>query len=161
RDAVVLDMTGYNAMTLDAEHKVLRVQAGARWHDIQTYLHPRFAVKAMQSTDIFTVGGSIAVNAHGMDHRAGSLGRTVRSMRVMLPDGQIVQVSRTERPELFDLVVGGYGLFGVVLDADLDVVDNALYRSERRIISYKDFPEVFSAELDADPSYALMYGHLS
>jgi len=42
-------------------------------------------VKAMQSTDIFTVGGSISVNAHGMDHRAGSVGETVRTMRIMLP----------------------------------------------------------------------------
>jgi len=25
----------------------------------------------MQSTDIFSVGGSISVNAHGMDHQAG------------------------------------------------------------------------------------------
>jgi hypothetical protein len=65
RNAIVLDMTRFNRMSLDAEQRVLIVQAGATWHDIQTYLHPRFAVKAMQSTDIFTVGGSISVNAHG------------------------------------------------------------------------------------------------
>jgi hypothetical protein len=65
RNAIVLDMTRFNRMSLDAEQRVLTVQAGATWHDIQTYLHPRFAVKAMQSTDIFTVGGSISVNAHG------------------------------------------------------------------------------------------------
>jgi FAD/FMN-containing dehydrogenase len=78
-----------------------------------------YAVKAMHSTDIFTVGGSIAVNAHGMDHQAGSVGRTVRSMRVLLPDGTIQRASPTENQELFNLVVGGYGLFGIVLDADL------------------------------------------
>ena len=66
---VVLDMRSFNAMTLDPPARVLRVQSGATWHDIQERLHPRFAVKAMQSTDLFTVGGSISVNAHGMDHQ--------------------------------------------------------------------------------------------
>ena len=76
----VLDMTRFNAHPLDAERRIVTVQSGATWHDIQHQLHPRFAVKAMQSTDIFTVGGSISVNAHGMDHRAG-LGRRRASAR--------------------------------------------------------------------------------
>jgi FAD/FMN-containing dehydrogenase len=88
----------------------------------------------MQSTDIFTVGGSIAVNAHGMDHRAGAVGKTIRSMRVMLADGSIQRVSRTENPELFNLVVGGYGLFGIVLDVQLDITDNEIYETSRDVI---------------------------
>ena len=36
------------------------------------------------------VGGSISVNAHGMDHRAGALIGSIRSLRVMLADGQVV-----------------------------------------------------------------------
>jgi FAD/FMN-containing dehydrogenase len=158
---VVLDMTRFNRMSLDPATKVLTVQTGATWHDIQSYLHPRFAVKAMQSTDIFTVGGSIAVNAHGMDHRAGSVGSTVRAMRVMLPDGSLREVSRDREPELFRLIVGGYGLFGIVLEADLDVVDNVLYASERRLVDYRDFPRLFREELAPDPTLGLMYGHLS
>ncbi|MGE5836410.1 MAG: FAD-binding oxidoreductase, partial [Acidobacteriota bacterium] len=105
RGALVLDMTRFNRMTLDESQPILRVESGATWHAIQNYLHPKFAVKAMQSTDIFTVGGSISVNAHGMDHRAGSVGRTLRAMRVMLADGSIRHVSRSEEPELFGLVV--------------------------------------------------------
>jgi len=31
----------------------------------------------MQSTDIFSVGGSISVNAHGMDHQAGALAKSI------------------------------------------------------------------------------------
>src|SRR5439155_8723844 len=127
----------------------------------QEQLHPRLAVKAMQSTDIFTVGGSIAVNAHGMDHRAGSIAGTVRSLRVMLADGSVRTVTRAADPELFGLVVGGYGLFGIVLDAVIDVTDNVLYRSERRTISYRDFPRLYAEELQPDPAVQLLYAHLS
>ena len=71
----MLDMRRLNAIALDPARRTVTVGAGATWHDIQNAIHPRFAVKAMQSTDIFTVGGSISVNAHGMDHRAGALMR--------------------------------------------------------------------------------------
>jgi len=161
RHGIVLDMTRFNRMSLDAAARVLTVQSGATWHDIQNLLHPRFAVKAMQSTDIFTVGGSISVNAHGMDHRVGAIGRTVRAMRLMLADGSVHTVSRTENPELFRLVVGGYGLFGVILDADLEVTDNTVYRSERRIVAARDFPVLFEKDLASDARLALMYAHLS
>ena len=161
RNALVLDMTKFNQMSLDETHKVLTVQSGATWHDIQNFLHPKFAVKAMQSRDIFTLGGSISVNAHGMDHQAGSVGSTIRSMRVMLPDGSIVQASRTENAELFDLVVGGYGLFGVILDVELEVTDNVVYEIDYQYIDYAKFPEIFDDELMPNPELGLFYGHLS
>jgi FAD/FMN-containing dehydrogenase len=161
QNALVLDITQFNRMSFDEETRLLTVQSGASWHDIQNFLHPRFAVKAMQSTDIFTVGGSISVNAHGMDHQVGALGRTIRSMRVMLADGSIQRVSRSENPELFHLVVGGYGLFGVILDVELEVADNVIYEPERRIIHYQDFPEVFDKDIVANKDYGLFYGHLS
>jgi FAD/FMN-containing dehydrogenase len=157
---LVLDMRRYNAIRLDRAAGTVRVGAGASWHDIQTAIHPRFAVKAMQSTDIFSVGGSISVNAHGMDHRAGALMDSIRLLRMMLADGRIVTASRTENPDLFRHAVGGYGLFGVILEAELDVVPNDIYASEREIISYRGFPEKF-ARIAADPDIALMYAHLS
>jgi FAD/FMN-containing dehydrogenase len=161
RNALVLDMTKFNRMSLDETNKVLTVQSGATWHEIQNFLHPKFAVKAMQSRDIFTLGGSISVNAHGMDHRAGSVGSTIRSMRVMLHDGTVVRASRTENAELFRLVVGGYGLFGVILDVELEVTENVVYATEYRYIDYAEFPETYDQELMPDAEIGLFYGHLS
>ncbi len=161
RNAVVLDMTRFNRIAFDERTQQLTVQSGATWHDIQAVLHPRFAVKAMQSTDIFSVGGSISVNAHGMDHRAGSVGRTVRAMRVLLPDGSIQNVSATENPRLFHHVVGGYGLFGIILDVDLEVARNVVYQSQRETLSYREFVPALTTRLLPDQSYGLMYGHLS
>lgn len=157
---VVLDMRGFNAVQLDEAAGTITVGAGATWHQIQNQIHPRFAVKAMQSSDIFSVGGSIAVNAHGMDHQAGAVMGSLRSMRVMKADGSVVEVSRTNDPDLFRHIVGGYGLFGIVLTATLDVVPNAVYRSERQLITTGAFPEVF-AKLESDPAIGLTYTHLS
>lgn len=161
KGGIVLDMRGFNRITLNEAARSVTVQPGATWHDIQIALHPRFAVRAMQSTDIFSVGGSISVNAHGMDHQAGALARSIKAMKVMLADGSIKTVSPTENAELFNLVVGGYGLFGVIIEAELDIADNTVYQTGRRVLDYKAFPALFSGEIEKDGNIGLMYGHLS
>ena len=160
-NALVLDMRKFNKIEIDPDARTITVQPGAVWHDIQNKLHPRFAVKAMQSTDIFSVGGSISVNAHGMDHQAGSVAGTVRALRVMLADGTIVSCSRTENGDLFRHVAGGYGLFGVMLSATLDITENVVYRTSREIIRSDDFPAFFATEIEPNKAFGLFYGHLS
>lgn len=158
---LVLDMTGLNAITLDPAARVVTVGAGATWHDIQNTIHPRFAVKAMQSTDIFTVGGSVCVNAHGMDHQVGALYRTIRALEVVMADGSLRRITPTTDPELFDLAVGGYGLFGIITGAELDVTDNVIYATGRTVIPTADFPRYFADEIESRPDVGLFYGHLS
>lgn len=160
RGGMVLDMRGLNRIRLDAERRTVTVGAGATWHDIQNAIHPRFAVKAMQSTDIFTVGGSIAVNAHGMDHRAGALMESVRAVRIMLADGRVVIASRDNEPELFAHAIGGYGLFGIILAAELEIAPNDIYASERALIRTDEFPRRFAA-IEAEETIGLTYAHLS
>jgi FAD/FMN-containing dehydrogenase len=70
-------------------------------------------------------------------------------------------LSRTENPELFKLVIGGYGLFGLILDAELEVTENVVYESGRKILNYKEFPDLFNKEIAPDKSIGLMYMHLS
>ena len=160
RGGMQIDMRGLNRIQLDAAKSTVTVGAGATWHDIQNAIHPRFAVKAMQSTDIFSVGGSISVNAHGMDHQAGAIRDSIRSLRVILADGKVVTASRTENAELFDLVVGGYGLFGIILSAELEVVPNALYASQRELIPTANVPARLE-QIISNPAIGLMYVHLS
>jgi FAD/FMN-containing dehydrogenase len=161
KGGIVLDMRGFSRIVLNEGARSVTVQPGATWHDIQNALHPRFAVRAMQSTDIFSVGGSISVNAHGMDHQAGAVAKSIKSMKVMLADGSLKTASPTENRELFDLVVGGYGLFGVIVEAELDIADNLVYQTGRRVLDYKAFPALFADEIEKDSSIGLMYGHLS
>jgi FAD/FMN-containing dehydrogenase len=159
--AVVLDMRGLNTIELDAETRTVRVGAGATWHAIQNAIHPRFAVRAMQSTDIFSVGGSISVNAHGMDHHAGAVDGSIRSLEIMLADGSVVTCSRSRNADLFRHAVGGYGLFGIILSAELEVVDNVVYETSRAVIASADFPRYFAERIAGDNGLGLFYGHLS
>ena len=157
---IMLDLRDLNEIEIHADRSTITVGAGATWHEIQKAIHPRFAIKSMQSTDIFTVGGSISVDAHGMDHRAGAVMNSLRSIRIMLADGRIVTASPTEKPDLFRLAVGGYGLFGIILSADIEVVPNDVYTSGRELVSVNELPRTLG-RLIADPSVRLMYAHMS
>jgi FAD/FMN-containing dehydrogenase len=162
KDGLVLDMRSFNQLNLDKEHKILNIQTGATWEQVQRLLDQQgLAVKAMQSINIFTVGGALSVNAHGIAHDPGQLAPTVRAIRIMLSNGEIETASPTENSELFRLALGGYGLFGVILEADLDVVDNEIYKWNSKYLRYEDFPDYYRKNIEGNPRFGLAYGRLS
>src|SRR5215469_10828643 len=82
---LVLDMRDFNRMRLDKAQKTVNVQSGARWWQLQRLLDKEgLSVKSMQSINIFSIGGSLSVNGHGIDPMPGQIAPTVRSARVML-----------------------------------------------------------------------------
>jgi len=162
RGGLVLDMRGFDGIEVDRDAMTMTVGSGASWKEIQAVLDPMgLAVKAMQSINIFTVGGTLSVNAHGVAHDPGQIAPTVRSMRVMLSSGEIVRASRTENAELFGAVLGGYGLIGVILDATLDIVPNEVYVWNTTYIDFPDFPDYYRRNVVGNPATGLMYGRLS
>lgn len=158
-DGIVLDMTPFRAMQLDEPSNILHVQAGARWREIIPYLNQRGrSVEIMQSNDDFTVGGSISVNCHGWQCHRPPIASSVYSFRLLTADGQIVKCSRSENSELFSLALGGYGLFGVILDVDLRVVPNGRYRVERVITSPDQYVTLLQAKANQSTNMAMIYG---
>ncbi|WP_336742931.1 FAD-binding oxidoreductase [Paenibacillus sp. y28] len=162
-DAVVLDMLSYNRILfVDPLQKLVRVQSGATWADVQHAVHPYgLAVRVMQSSNIFTVGGSLSVNAHGRDLRYGPIIETVQSLRLLQADGSIVELSRSKQPELFRAVIGGYGLFGVILDADLMLTENEVYRTETVMVTPEEYPDFFRNRVLGDEDAILTIARLS
>lgn len=159
---LVLDMRGYKAMKLDKEIMRINVQTGVTWAEVQELLDKEgLSIKAMQSINIFTVGGTLSVNAHGVAHNPGQVAPTVRSIRIMTADGEIKTASPTHNPELFKHALGGYGLFGVILDADLEVVPNEVYRWSSTYMNYTDFPEFFEKNIEGNDELGLMYARIS
>ena len=119
------------------------------------------SVTAMPSIDVLSVGGTLSVNAHGADFRTGSLASTVRSLTVMTADGTVQKIDRRHQHQLFRAVIGGYGLFGVILEAELDLVPSEMYRLKQRTIPTADFPGLFAGTIVPEESNRLMYAHLS
>jgi hypothetical protein len=78
-------------------------------------MHSPWGIRQKQTgADRLTLGGAVAANIHGRCLTAAPLVGDLESLEVVTADGEIVNCSRHNRPELFRHVVGGYGLFGVV-----------------------------------------------
>jgi decaprenylphospho-beta-D-ribofuranose 2-oxidase len=142
---VALNMRGFNrVLAVDTARRTVTVQSGATWDEVQRALAPRgLAIKVMQSSNIFTVGGTLSANAHGRDLDVMQVVEVVERLGLLLADGRIVEVSRTENPELFSLVIGGYGLYGVILDVTLRVTRDELYEQRAESMDYTAFPAAF------------------
>jgi len=161
-DGIVLDMLPLNHMQLDERSSTLHVGAGAIWREVLAYLDPRGkSVAVMQSNNSFSVGGSLSVNCHGWQVGRPPIAATVRRFRLMLADGSIVGCSREENAELFSAVLGGYGLLGVILDAELEVVPNRRYRLERHVAAAEQLPAEWDEAVAARPGAEMVYGRLN
>jgi len=162
-NATVIDMKSYNKIVdYNPDEKTITVQSGATWEDIQEKINPdHLAIRVMQSQNIFTVGGSISVNAHGRDIRYGSLIDNVESFRLLTPQATIINVSRTENSDLFPLVIGGYGLFGIILDVTLHLTDDELYQIRSKSMDYQDYTNYFLKEVQQNDDIRMHIARLS
>ena len=155
---VVLSMRTFNrVLAIDTITPAITVQSGATWDEVQRALAPyRLALKVMQSSNIFTVGGTLSANAHGRDVDVMQVVEVVQRFRLLLADGSVVEVSRTQHPELFGLVIGGYGMYGVILDVTLRVTRDELYEQNAVAMDYAAFPAYFAQHVAADSDVALL-----
>ena len=163
RDGWVLDTRRMNDVTVDATNQVVRVGAGATWSKIIPVVN-RFglAPAVMQSNNDFTVGGSLSVNCHGWQANRPPIAHTVRSLRLLTADGSILTCSPAENAELFRAVLGGYGLFGVILEAELTLVPNVRYTPRFVSLPTSEYAATYRNLVYATGSRAEMaYGRLS
>ncbi|MCM3737211.1 FAD-binding oxidoreductase [Bacillus cytotoxicus] len=162
-NGTVLDMKSYNKiLEFNPEQKKIRVQSGATWNDIQKVINPYgLAIQVMQSQNIFTIGGSLSANVHGRDIRHDALIDTVDSFRLLMADGNIKNVSRNENAELFSLVIGGYGLFGVILDVTLKLTEDELYQIRTKTLDYHEYTSYFKKHVEGDEGVRMHLARIS
>jgi decaprenylphospho-beta-D-ribofuranose 2-oxidase len=119
RDVIVDDVTA-----------AATVPAGVSIDELLRVIVPRgWFVPVTAGTRFVTIGGAIASDIHGKNHHVdGSFGNSVVRMALLLASGEVVELSPTQRPELFWTTVGGMGLTGIVLEATITLIPIATSR---------------------------------
>ncbi len=159
---ILINTLPWNQMVLDENRDLLNVQSGAVWKDVIAYLDQRGrSVEIMQSNNSFSVGGSISVNCHGWQYDRPPIASTVESFRLMQADGTVVHCSRTENRELFSLALGGYGLFGIILDVELRVTANERYRLEQHVVPVDGALATFDATINDRRGVQMVYARMN
>ncbi|MGI9570755.1 MAG: FAD-binding oxidoreductase, partial [Desulfobulbia bacterium] len=119
---VLLDMSGMNRiLEFDEKNAPIKVEAGARLIDIYRTVHQHLLVLPASPTESHSsVAGAICANVNGKDAwRYGSFAHQVVGLTLLLANGDVLIIDRSH--ELFNAVVGGIGMLGVIVDATLQL----------------------------------------
>ena len=108
----------------DEESGSLTCEAGITIRNILDLIIPKgWFMPVSPGTSYATLGGAIASDVHGKNHHlSGTFGEHVRSIKIMLGNGEIVSASSTNLPDLFRATCGGMGLTGVILSATINLL---------------------------------------
>jgi FAD binding domain len=173
-DTSLIDVRKLNRiLDLDKKNVILEVGAGIEWPELTDgYLAlqkgsgaTRGIAQKQTGADRMTISGTIAANAHGRGLKMKPFVSDVESLVLVDANADACTCSRIENAELFKLVHGGYGLFGVVTSVRLLLmprrkvervveirrVDDLMPAFEKRIADdflYGDFQ--FSIERDSE-----------
>ncbi len=155
--ATLLDMNGLTrVLGLDRETGIIDVEAGIQWPALVAALKDSpWAIRQKQTgADRLSIGGALAANAHGRGLTMKPFIGDVESFTLVDAGGQLVECSRTKNRELFSLVIGGYGMFGVVASVRLRLSPR---RKVQRIVEEQDIESVMRA-FDARIADGFLYG---
>lgn len=149
---VVVDMTPINTIhSLSADTAIADVDAGVSLDQLMRAALPfGLWVPVLPGTRQVTIGGAIASDIHGKNHHsAGSFGNHVRSIDLLMADGEVRTITPDgPEAELFWATIGGNGLTGIVLRARI-----AMTRTETAYfiadgVATHDLDETVAVHLD-------------
>ena len=153
---ITLDVSHLNRfIAFDKQAGSLRCEAGVMLADILTLAVPHgWFLPVSPGTKFVSVGGAIANDVHGKNHhRAGTFGCHVTCFELLRSSGEHLLCSPTENVELFRATIGGLGLTGIILWAEIRLkpIHNPFIRMER--IRYSSLAEFMALSNDSDQDF--------
>ena len=108
---------------VDPDTRTARIPAGKTWGDVVPEV-TRYGLTALHgsSSTVGVIGYLLGGGLSFYGRRFGLAANSVRSLTVVLADGEVVEASVTHRPDLFWALRGGGGGFGVVVEAQIDLI---------------------------------------
>ncbi|MGE0410255.1 MAG: FAD-dependent oxidoreductase [Amphiplicatus sp.] len=149
----LIDMRGLDRLiAFDREAGVLRAEAGASLADIIAFAAPRgFFPSTTPGTRFVTLGGAIANDVHGKNHhRAGTFGASVRRLCLLRAEGE-TEIG-PDSP-LFRATIGGLGLTGVILWAEIALARIASTVLDQETIAFASLDEFFNLAAESEAGF--------
>ena len=139
-----------------ADAGLITVEAGIYWPELIAAMrqaapdHPAQWAIAQKQTggDLMSMGGALAANVHGRGLSMCPIIADVESFVLVDAGGNVQTCSRQENTELFGLVIGGYGLFGVVYSVTLRLAPRQKLRRVVKVIDIEELMPAFEKRID-------------
>ena len=119
---VVLDLSPMKSFEVNTESRIARLGPGLTWGEVADALHPHGLGLTAGDTATVGIGGlSLGGGIGWFVRKYGMVIDRVRSIEVVLADGQVVTASASEHPDLFWALRGGGGNFGIATSFEVEV----------------------------------------
>lgn len=100
---------------IDSDAHSVTIDGGIRYAELAVELHSHgWGLANLASLPHISVAGACATATHGSGARNGNLASAVQAMQLVTAEGDLVDVSRADEPELMDAATVGLGAFGIV-----------------------------------------------
>jgi FAD/FMN-containing dehydrogenase len=101
----------------------LTCETGVLLKDVQTLVVPAgWMLPVTPGTQLITVGGAIANDVHGKNHHTlGTFADHLIRLKLARTDGEIIECGPTLNTPWFAATVGGIGLTGLILEAEIQL----------------------------------------
>jgi FAD/FMN-containing dehydrogenase len=108
-------------IAFDESRGLLRCESGVTLAEVLALIVPRgWFLPVVPGTKWVSIGGAIANDIHGKNHhRAGTFGAHVTSFELMRSTGERILCSPDRNVELYRATIGGLGLTGLILWAEV------------------------------------------
>jgi FAD/FMN-containing dehydrogenase len=153
---LLLDTRGLDqVLDFDRERGVIEVEAGLQWPGLIEWLReeqqagePQWGIAQKQTgADRLSLGGAIAANVHGRGLTLKPIVADIESFLLVDAEGAAITCGREQNPELFRLVVGGYGLLGCVYSAKVRLVRRQVLERVVEIGSLDELMSLFDQRI--------------
>lgn len=153
---LVLDMPPVGRMrALDTSTGRVRLDAGVTLDELlRAVVGHGWWLPVTPGTRMVSVGGAIAADVHGKNHpAAGSFGSHVRGFTLLTADGRTQWITPDDDRDVFAATLGGMGLTGVVLDAELALRRIATTAMRTVTVTTGDLDGTLARLEDSDATY--------
>lgn len=123
----------------------LRCESGLLLRDIQRLFIPKgWILPVTPGSQMVTVGGAIANDVHGKNHHLlGSFGDHVQHIKLLRTDGTEIECGPQLNAQWFSATVGGLGLTGLILEAEIQLRPTFGPWLDTETIPYSNLSEFF------------------
>jgi FAD/FMN-containing dehydrogenase len=140
---------------LDSEKGIVEVQSGIQWPELVDWLFKnqggskkKWGIRQKQTgADRLSIGGALSSNIHGRGLKMRPMVDDVESFTLIDANGDLKTCSRKDNRDLFKLVIGGYGLFGVIGNVKVRLAPVQVLERVVQLIEVKDFIPLVSKRI--------------
>lgn len=123
-DGTIVSLRNFEGLiSHDGQAMTATLGAGTKLGSIGALLDPLGqALPNMPDIDEQSIAGAIGTGTHGTGEKLGAVHSYLTSLRLVTPTGEVIDCSRSQRPEIFDAARVSLGALGVITQVTLQNV---------------------------------------